>query len=162
MKKAKIKAPSSKQTRVSSTRVARLALGGYLMIFLLGQLFTFEKFPALLQAIGLSAPLAVVIAAVLVGVELLAMPFLIGLDVRRWVYRLSRMCCFMALVLLSVIEVVAFMSETSVLFGATFDLPGGLWSLSLLLALWALLVWSSDIFQRWDRPVTFSFGRRKL
>ena len=51
------KAKSSKKPKSTNrnTNIAslRLILGGYLVVFLLAQLFTFEKFPSMIESIGL-------------------------------------------------------------------------------------------------------------
>lgn len=142
-----------KNIKTQSARVARLALGAYMMLFLIGQLFTFEKFPGLLESIGFGAMLATATAMALVVLELLAMPFLIGLDLPKKGRWLSLASCFGAMLVLSVVEIIAIRSEASIIFGATFELPGGSWSLLLIASLWVLLAWSSQIFQRWDRPL---------
>ena len=134
------KKTTSPRKRQLSTPGARLLLSGYLLVFLLCQLFTFEKFPTLLEGIGLGV-MATATAIILVMLQLLAMPFLIGLRVPTGVKKASAVAVFGAMSLLTGLEIAAFAAERTVLFGATFDLPGGAWSLCLLAALWALLLW---------------------
>ena len=150
MSKAKTVTTPASRTAPSTITVARRALGAYMLVFLLSQLFSFEKFPELLQSVGFTPVLATIVAILMVCSGLLAMPFLIGVDVRKPVITLSRISCFVALGLLSVVEVMAYMSGSSVLFGATFDVPGGSWSLLLVVSLWILLVWTSSILIRFS------------
>ncbi len=140
MKKTTKRQRSAKTHQLSTPEGARLLLGGYLLVFLLCQLFTFEKFPTLLESIGLGA-MATAAAIILVVSQLLAMPSLIGLRVPTRVKKASAVSVFGAMLVLTGLEIAAFTVERTVLFGATLDLPGGAWSLWLLAALWALLLW---------------------
>ena len=140
MGKSAKKTTSPRKRQLSTPDGARLLLSGYLLVFLLCQLFTFEKFPALLESIGLGA-MATAAAIILVVSQLLAMPFLIGLRVPTRVKKASAVSVFGAMLVLTGLEIAAFTVERTVLFGATLDLPGGAWSLCLLAALWALLLW---------------------
>lgn len=127
-------------------RLIRLLAAGYIGVFLLTQLFTFEKFPQLIQgATGLEGAWVVVIAIVLVIAELMALPFLLGARISRLLQRVSQASGFIALGLLTIMEVLALWGDQSVLFGATFQLPSGMWSLLLLVAIWVLLMWSAIV-----------------
>lgn len=125
---------------LSLVRVARLILAFYLLMMLLGQLFTFERFPALLEGVGLgdwSAP----IAALLVILELLAMPWLIELRMGRRLRILSVSSLVLGLLTISFLELLAYCHGSTVLFGASLHLPAGIWSLLKLAALWILLLY---------------------
>lgn len=120
----------------------KLALAVYLLIFMILQLFTFERFPGLLSEIGFDhGVMAGVLAVVLVVVELLSLPYLVGLRTSAWVTKFSRVLVFVALTMLSVVEIVAFSSGQTAFMGDTLDLPGGAWSLLLIAALWLLAIW---------------------
>ena len=121
------------------TRTVRLVLAVFLLFMLLGQLFTFEEFPGLL--VGLDGFWARVAAIALVAAELLALPILIDIKMSAMLKKMSLASVFAALILLSVLEVMAYFGNTSMLFGATFNLPGGEWSLTFLAGLWVLAVW---------------------
>ena len=57
------------------------------------------------------------------------------------VIQASKICGFIILAALSVLEFMAAVNNTtSTLFGATANLPGGLWALLFLSALWVLLL----------------------
>ena len=140
MGKSAKKTTSPRKRQLSTPDGARLLLSGYLLVFLLCQLFTFEKFPTLLESIGLGV-MATVAAIILVVLQLLATPSLIGLRVPTRVKKASAVSVFGAMLVLTGLEIAAFTVERTVLFGATLDLPGGAWSLCLLAALWALLLW---------------------
>lgn len=97
-------------------RWAGLLLAATLLVTVLMQLFAFEKFPGLLQFAGFTEVTAVVLAVALVYMEVLALPWLIGLRARSSVLRLSFCCMIMALQLLTVLVVFADTRGISILF----------------------------------------------
>ena len=131
----------AKKTTMTYTQGARLILAGYMVAFLLLQLFAFEAFPGLLATVGLQGTWSSVVAIALVLVELLALPFLLGMKLPARALTVSKLCGGGALLGLTVLELYGWMAGVSVLFGATLMLPGGSWSLMLLLALWLLYIW---------------------
>ena len=64
------------------------------MVLLLCQLFTFEKFSAVLTSAGVSSSLSLLVAIILVIVELTSLPFLIGMDMPKRITLTSRMAGF--------------------------------------------------------------------
>ena len=97
-------------------RWAGLLLAATLLVTVLMQLFAFEKFPGLLQFAGFTEVTAVVLAVALVHMEVLALPWLIGLQARSSVLRLSFCCLIMVLQLLTVLVVFADTRGISILF----------------------------------------------
>ena len=139
-KPVKIKKAAAPEVHgVETVRVVRLVLAAFLLFMLLGQLFTFEDFPSLL--VGVNEVCARAMVIVLVVVELLALPILIGIKMSVALKKVSVVSVFAALLLLNVLEAVAYLGDASMLFGATFDLPCGCWSLTFLAGLWVLAVW---------------------
>ena len=135
---------NQKAESIEASRAVRLLLAAYVLVLLLTQLFTFDKFPELLAVSGVGAGWAVL----LVVVELLALPFLLGMKLPMSVVRASVGFGATALTLLSVLEWVAYSHGASILFGATFELPGGMWAIFFLAALWILFFWGI-----WDKLV---------
>ena len=125
----------------SYVRGAKMLLAGYLIVFMLLQLFSFETFPAQLANIGVPGEWSYVVAIALVVLELLSLPYLLGMKLSRTMRHTSKIVCGMALFALTVLEFMGAMAGVSVLLGATFVLPGGAWSITLMLALWMLFVW---------------------
>ena len=131
-----------KHKQISSQYAARLLLASYILIMLLLQLFTFEKFPEILAVAGVMSPWNYIGAVKLVILELLAVPYLIDLrlpDVPRLASKVSGL---LALGLATAFEVLGFINGQTLIFGATLDLPSGSWTLYLLAALWVLMIWS--------------------
>ena len=147
MSKGKNSKKPKSTNRTTNIASLRLILGGYLVVLLLAQLFAFEKFPSMLESIGLG-DWSTVVAIVLALAQLLALPFLIGLKLPARLVFASFVSVFVALVLLSVLEVMALISDATILFGATLDLPGGFWSICLLLALWVLYGWIAALWRK--------------
>lgn len=130
-----------KWNEISGAQAAKILLAGYILVLLLLQLFSFDTFPAMLMGIGLGSAVSYVVAIALVVIELLSLPFLLQMKLPKKIFLASMISGGLALLTLSVLEVVAFLDGLSVIFGATFELPGGVWSLLLLLALWLLFAW---------------------
>lgn len=139
MKKTSTKRP------ISVVQIVRLIVAGYILVIVLSQLFSFDKFPAMLA--GLPSVMAAVCAIVLVVAEVGALPFLLAMDVSARLRKVSAMMGVMALLLLTLLESMAFCHGVSMIFGATFDLPGGSWSLLFLAGVWILAIWASGFGQ---------------
>ena len=60
-------------------KIVKLIAGLLIIVPLLCQLFTFEKFPAVLTSAGIMPYLSLPIAIILVVVELMSLPFLIDM-----------------------------------------------------------------------------------
>lgn len=116
MKKPSVKRMRKEIINVGLGRWVGLLLAATLLLTVLMQLFAFEKFPGLLQLVGFTEVTAVVLAVALVYTEVLALPWLIGLQARSSVLRLSFCCLIIALQLLTVLVVFADMRGISILF----------------------------------------------
>ena len=126
---------------ISFDWMIRLVLSIFILIMLLAQLFTFENFPGLLVGVGVAPVVSLLLGSLLVVAELAALPYLLKMSASSNVIRVSKVCGFIILAALSVLEGMAAVNNTtSTLFGATANLPGGLWALFLLSALWILLL----------------------
>lgn len=101
-------------------KVVKLITGLLIMVPLLCQLFTFEKFSAVLTSAGVSSSLSLPIAIVLVVVELTSLPFLIDMDMPKRITLTSRTAGFLSLGIMTVISFLAFANgNAAVIFGAT-------------------------------------------
>lgn len=136
---------TSTQRPISVVHIVRLIVAGYILVIALSQLFSFDKFPAMLA--GLPGVMAVVCAIVLVVAEIGALPFLLAMDVSARLRKASAVMGVVALLLLTLLEGMAFCHGVSMIFGATFDLPGGSWSLLFLAGVWILAIWASGFGQ---------------
>lgn len=139
MKKTVTKQP------MSVVQIVRRIIAGYILVIVLSQLFSFDKFPSMLA--GLPGMLAAVCAIVLVVTEVGALPFLLAMDVSARLRKVSAVMGVVALLLLTLLESMAFCHGVSMIFGATFDLPGGSWSLLFLAGVWILAIWASGFGQ---------------
>ena len=144
--KASKKVPRKVHRTWTTLRAVRLIVAGYVLVLTLAQLFSFDKFPLLLASVGVGE-VATVVAISLVLVEVGTLPVLLDMEVPRWVRRASALSGLIALVLITILEAMAVQHEATILFGATFDLPGGSWSLVFLAGIWILAVWASGVGQ---------------
>ena len=130
---------------MSVVQIIRLIVAGYILVIVLSQLFSFDKVPAMLA--GMPGVMAVVCAIILVVTEVGALPFLLAMDISARLRKVSAIMGVVALLLLTLLESMAFCHGVSMIFGATFDLPGGSWSLLFLAGVWILAIWASGFGQ---------------
>lgn len=144
-----VKSTEAKKPKLESSRWAALLLAGIVIVMLVGQLFTFEKFPAVLQSLGFfsSDASSKVVSALIVIFELAALPFLLRLRLSP----LMRICSMVAgwLILLYwfvtsiCLNVSLNISDNSGVLGDTISVPVGVWMLTFFMALGVLHGWAS-------------------
>lgn len=111
------------------------------MVSLLCQLFTFEKFSAVLTSAGIAPYLSLSIAIILVIVELTSLPFLIGMDMPKRITMTSRMAGFLSLGIMTAIGFLAFANgHAAVMFGATIKNMNNVTAIFLIFVMWVLLI----------------------
>ena len=122
-------------------KIAKLTTGVLIVLLLLCQLFTFEKFPGILLAVGINSSMSLVVMMVLVITELVSLPFLIGMEISRLAILVSRVAGFISLGAMTMISVMAVMNGApAVIFGATLKNVGGLVGVLMLAIMWLLLM----------------------
>ena len=122
-------------------KIVKLITGLLIMVSLLCQLFTFEKFSAVLTSAGIAPYLSLSIAIILVIVELTSLPFLIGMDMPKRITMTSRMAGFLSLGIMTVISFLAFANGyVAVIFGATIKNVNSTAAICLVFGMWALLI----------------------
>ena len=111
------------------------------MVSLLCQLFTFEKFSAIITSAGIPPYLSLPIAIILVVVELTSLPFLIDMDMSKRITLTSRMAGFLSLGIMMVISFLAFANgRAAVIFGATIKNVNNVAAIFLVFMMWILLI----------------------
>lgn len=122
-------------------KIVKLITGLLIMVSLLCQLFTFEKFSAVLTSAGIAPYLSLSIAIILVIVELTSLPFLIGMDMPKRITMTSRMAGFLSLGIMTVISFLAFANGYgAVIFGATIKNVNNVAAIFLVFVMWILLI----------------------
>ena len=123
-------------------KIAKLTTGVLVILLLLCQLFTFEKFPGILLAVGVNSSMSLVVMIVLVITELISLPFFIGMEISRLVVLISRAAGFISLGMMVAISVAAVMngSSSATIFGATLKDVSGLVGVLMLATMWLLLI----------------------
>ncbi len=111
------------------------------MVPLLCQLFTFEKFSAVLTSVGIPSSLSLLIAIIFVIVELTSLPFLINMNMSKRITLTSRVAGFLSLGIMTVISFLAFANgHAAVIFGATIKNVNSVAAIFLVFVMWALLI----------------------
>ena len=111
------------------------------MVPLLCQLFTFEKFSAVITSAGIPSSLSLPIAIILVVVELTSLPFLIDMDISKKAILVSRVSGFLSLGIMTVISFLVFANgHAAVIFGATIKNVNNVTAIFLVFMMWILLI----------------------
>ena len=122
-------------------KVVKLIAGLLIMVPLLCQLFTFEKFSAVITSAGIPSSLSLPIAIILVVAELMSLPFLIDMDMSKRITLTSRMAGFLSLGIMTVISFLAFVNGYgAAIFGATIKNVNNVTAIFLVCVMWALLI----------------------
>ena len=122
-------------------KVVKLIAGLLIMVPLLCQLFTFEKFSAVLTSAGITPYLSLPIAILLVIAELVSLPFLIDMDISKKAILVSRVAGFLSLGIMTVISFLAFANGYgTVIFGATIKNVNNVAAIFLVFMMWILLI----------------------
>ena len=122
-------------------KIVKLITGLLIMVPLLCQLFTFEKFSAVITSAGIPSSLSLPIAIILVVAELMSLPFLIDMDMPKRITLTSRMAGFLSLGIMTVISFLAFANGyVAVIFGATIKNVNSTAAIFLVFVMWALLI----------------------
>ena len=122
-------------------KIVKLITGLLIMVPLLCQLFTFEKFSAVLTSAGITPYLSLLVAITLVVVELMSLPFLINMNMSKRISLMSRVTGFLSLGIMTVISFLAFANgHAAVIFGATIKNVNSVAAIFLVFVMWALLI----------------------
>lgn len=122
-------------------KIVKLITGLLIMVPLLCQLFTFEKFSAVLTSAGVPSSLSLPIVIILVVVELMSLPFLIDMNMPKRISLMSRTAGFLSLGIMTVISFLAFMNGyAAVIFGATIKNVNSAAAIFLVFVMWILLI----------------------
>jgi hypothetical protein len=122
-------------------KIVKLITGLLIMVSLLCQLFTFEKFSAVITSAGIPPYLSLPIAIILVVVELTSLPFLIDMNMSKRITLTSRMAGFLSLGIMTVISFLAFVNgDAAVIFGATIKNVNNVAAIFLVFMMWILLI----------------------
>ena len=122
-------------------KIVKLIAGLLIMVPLLCQLFTFEKFSAVLTSARIAPYLSLSIAIILVIAELTSLPFLIDMDISKKAILVSRVSGFLSLGIMTVISFLAFVNGYwAVIFGATIKNVNNVAAIFLVFMMWILLI----------------------
>ena len=126
-----------------------LLLAGFFLAMTVAQLFTFEKFPDVIEQTWLTGDQsqARLIAALIVTCEVLALPFLLRLKLSKAMRVLSMILGWLTIAFWLVVVIYQNIQGlpigNSSILGATVALPVGMWSIFIFIALGVLAAWVS-------------------
>ena len=122
-------------------KIVKLITGLLIMVPLLCQLFTFEKFSAVITFAGIPPYLSLPIAILLVIAELVSLPFLIDMNMTKRITLTSRVAGFLSLGIMTGISFLAFANgHAAVIFGATIKNVNNVAAIFLVCVMWILLI----------------------
>ena len=122
-------------------KVVKLITGLLIIVSLLCQLFTFEKFSAVITSAGIPPYLSLPIAILLVIAELMSLPFLINMNMSKRISLMSRTAGFLSLGIMTVISFLTFVNgHVAVIFGATIKNVNNVAAIFLVFVMWVLLI----------------------
>lgn len=122
-------------------KIVKLITGLLIMVPLLCQLFTFEKFSAVFTSAGITPYLSLPIAILLVIAELVSLPFLIDMNIPKRITLTSRVAGFLSLGIMTVISFLAFVNGyVAVIFGSTIKNVNNVAAIFLIFMMWILLI----------------------
>ena len=125
-------------------KIVKLITGLLIMVSLLCQLFTFEKFSAVITSAGIPSSLSLLVAIILVVVELTSLPFLIDMNMTKRITLTSRMAGFLSLGIMTAISFLAFINgHAAVIFGVTIKNVNSVAAIFLIFVMWILLICAS-------------------
>ena len=126
---------------IKVNKIVKLIAGLLIIVPLLCQLFTFEKFSTVLTSAGITPYLSLLIAIILVVVELMSLPFLIDMNISKKAILVSRVSGFLSLGIMTVISFLAFANgHAAVIFGATIKNVNSVVAIFLVFMMWILLI----------------------
>ncbi len=139
--------PAKKPRSPQSAQMAILMVS-ILVVMILGQLFTFDEFLALLATFnpGFSMVYWQIFGAILVTVEVFALPFLLRMQLSvlfRWVSMVSGWLVTVAWTWLSVMIMVAGREVDAAGIVGALPVPAGWWMVPFSVALGLLMAWAS-------------------
>lgn len=136
--------------RSSIAANAAILLAGIVVVLVLSQLFSFEKFPDVIRALvlpGVGDGYAVLIAATIVIAEVLAVPFLLRMRLSLSLRVASMLSGWLVVLWWIVVTIWQNLASTgyadAAFLGATVLAPIGWWAVYLMLGVGVLTAWAS-------------------
>ncbi len=137
------------EAKSAETKKIALVYAGLLTLMVLGQLFAYEKFPALLEAYQLPGGVATahLLAAVIVISEVFALPFLLRMKTSPLMRYKSMACSWLIAVIWLTLGIILTFANPAVanvgLLGAKMQLEPGIWALCVPIGMVILSIWAS-------------------
>ena len=144
-----VKSTLATRPKTKNVRPISLGLAAVFIIMAVSQLFTFESFPEVINAMGVpgSGDFASVRAAIIVTLEVAAVPFLLGMRLSPAMRIVSMVSGWLAILIWFIdslwINLLDVKPASNALLGDTITTPVGWWSVFFCLGLGVLAIWSA-------------------
>lgn len=142
-----VKATPALPSKTADSRTVALVYAAVLVIFSLTQLFWFEAFPQVFESFGVGLLFAPMLAAVIIVLEVAALPFLLRMwlsPAMRWVSMVSGWLVAVGWLKISILAVLYGTTATTVGFlGPEIPLIPGWWAVCFSIGLGILAAWAS-------------------
>ena len=142
-----VSATTATAPKTSNSKTIAIAYAVLLTVFAFTQLFWFEKFPALFESFGFEPVLAVLTAALIVSLEVLAIPFLLRMRLSHAFRCLSMVCGWLVAIFWTSISLYVMISNTSAstvgFLGSEIPVTPGWWAVFMSLAILIMAIWAS-------------------
>lgn len=140
---------AARQPRTKNSATVAVLLAGVLVVMIVGQLFSFEKFIPMIESYWLPGGhgTAVVVASLLVTAEVFALPFLLRMRLSKLMRVVSMVAGWVAIAGWLKLAVWANVTTNELsnigFFGVHVPLPVGWWAVLFTLALGVLFAWAA-------------------
>jgi hypothetical protein len=144
-----VQATAAPKPKTKNIRTVGVALAGVFVMMVVAQLFTFEKFPEVISAMWLmpDQSLTSVKAAIIVALEVAAIPFLLAMRLSPLMRIFSMAAGWLVIAAWLIVTLCQNLSSNVIansgLLGATVKLPVGWWDVLLCVALGILAAWAA-------------------
>ena len=139
------KATDPPVSKTKNSRQISLLLAVIFLIMIIAQLFSFEKFPDIIAAMNLPGGqgLAKLQAAVIVTLEVFALPFLLAMRLSPAMRVFSMIAGWLAIGGWVITAIIMNKTDNSGILGATVSVPAGWWIVFFALGMGVLAAWAA-------------------
>jgi hypothetical protein len=137
------------EPKTKNAKVVGIALAAVFVVLAVAQLYSYEDFPNVIASLWLPGgrPLATLAAALIVTGEVLAVPFLLGIQLSPAMRTVSMVAGWLVILgwlkIALIVNISANAITNSGVLGATIPVAPGWWMVCLFIALGVLSAWAS-------------------
>ena len=138
---------SAPKPKTKNIRGIGLLTAAFFVVLAVTQLFTFERFAEVIELYYdmVDSRGALVLSACIVTLEVAALPFFLAMPLSRAARLVSMAAGWLTIMLWLVLTLRQLLrgGESTAIFGATLEVPGGWWAVCFVAALGVLVTWTN-------------------